>query len=1211
MLLFPIDGLFLDRFKMLRQLGRGNMGVVYEVEDKKLGTNVALKVLSESSAAGIYRLKQEFRAIADIVHPNLVGLHELINAQGEWFFTMDLVPGDTLLNQLGHKPNMSRLKNVFSQLASGIQAIHNTGKLHRDIKPNNVLLTPEDRVVVLDFGLVSDDEKGGVGQTLVEDGVSGTPAYMAPELTMGMGASRAGDWYAFGVMLFEALAGHLPFEGTVREVLTFKALYDPPSIASLVEDVPDELDTLCMKLLRRDPLLRPGYEEIVAVLGSNPKVSEMPPPVEDLPFVGRREEMALLRDAFEVTHRGSACVAMISGPSGVGKSTLVEHFLSELRLTREAVVLTGRCFERESVPYKACDSLVDSLTHYLRQLPGRQAAQLMPRQILALARIFPVLNRLDVVKHTKLRHPLPPNPNELRRIAFLAAKELLANIAAQEPLVIFVDDLQWSDVDGAKLLGSFFTQPDAPAMLLVASLRSEESGESRGLSTFQSYLKDISDVEIREIELSELSEENSRELAAHILPNEKQNLATFVAKESRGNPFFISTLARFIERSAASKETPGLESAVKRQVEALSEQERVLIETVCLSARPINLALLQKVLSDRNIAESIRGLEAGRLIRHTGVQGSITAYHDRIRETVVESMSAARLKACHQMLATGLEAIDVKDAVMLTEHLLGAGELKKAGMYASEAARQAAQSLAFESAARFYQIAIEHNPGDSVQQRTYQTAMGEALANAGRRDDAASVFMRASEGAEEDEALELKRRAAQQWINTGRMDRGTEVLDTVLRALGMRLSPTLWGSLLQTMTHRAVLHFRGLEFKERSLDQVSKRDLLKLNVCEDVMIGMWAAAPHQCTAFCARYLRTALRLGIVDDVVKGLSTEAVARSFVRGKSRVTANTLVARAEALSDRVTDPETRAYLFLAMGMAVISQGDYLKAVEHLKKTEHICLKECTRKTANLEIAQSFLGLAYTRLGKWRQLQEEWDRWTESAKELGNLHQLTICRTWPMGVCRWLAADQVDTAKKQLKLGIDGWLWPEFDLQRVYAIVSESYIHLYTGDYQKAYDVYDSLWRKVRKTALHHIQMHRIVYTYGYAQCALALAEVSSGTDKKHLLQSAEQRANDLAKERTTVSEPFYYALKGKLAAMQGDKTSAQDLLSAAVEAFDKAEYKLYAAAMRMQLGRLLGGEAGSGLTARGKFAMKEENIVNPERVAAMLVPVIATKV
>jgi predicted ATPase len=1209
-LLLPNNGLILDRFKILRQLGKGNMGVVYEAEDTEIGVNVALKVLSESSAAGIYRLKQEFRAIANVVHPNLVGLHELFSVDDIWFFTMDLVEGDTLLNQLGRKPNLARLKLVFSQLAAGIRVIHNTGKLHRDIKPNNVLLTPDDRVVILDFGLASDAEMGGVGQTLVEDGVSGTPAYMAPELMTGVGVSRAGDWYSFGVMLFEALTGRLPFEGNIREVLTFKALYDPPPISSLVNDVPDDLDALCTRLLSRDPAQRPGYDEVISVLGNTSKGSKAPLPTEDLPFVGRGEETASLREALEMTHLGKPCVAMVSGPSGVGKSTLIENFMSELRRSGEAVVLSGRCFEREWVPFKGCDSLIDSLTHYLRQLPARQAAQMMPRQILALARIFPVFNRLDVVKHTKLRYPLPPNPNELRRMAFLAAKELLANIAAQEPLVIFVDDLQWIDVDGARLLSSFFFQPDAPLMLLVVSLRSEDARASRGLAAFLSNIKEVLDLEVREINLKELSEENSEALAHRILPSQKQDLAPFVAKESRGNPFFISTLARFIESSSESEAAPSLENAVRRRLALLSDREKEIMETICVSVRPIDSALLKSVVTDHNTAEVLRSLSAERLIRQTGDMGGIAAYHDRIRETVVAGMSPEHLMDRHRKLAQALERSESEDPVRLTEHWLGGGDLKRAGMFASKAARHAEEALAFENAARFYKIAIEHNPGDRDEHRALETARGEALANAGRRSDAAEAFMRASKDAKGEEALELKRRAAQQWLNTGRMDQGTKVLDTVLRTLGMKLSKNHWSALFETVVNRTALKFRGFHFKEQPASSASKRDLLKLNICEDIMIGMWAAAPHLCAEYCSKYLRSALNLGIVASVVKGLSTEAIALSFGGTKSRAKADDLLARAQELGKKVSDPEILAYLNLAMGLAVIAQGDYLKAAEYLKRTENICLKECTRKTANLEIAQSFLGAAYTRLGKWRQLQEDWDRWTETARELGNLHQLTICHTWPMGVCRRLASDQVDAARRQLQQGIDGWSWPAFDLQRVYAQVSESYIHLYTGDFDKAFAVYPPLWEKVRKTGLHRIQVHRILYTYNFAQCAVSLASVSDKRSEKFssLLQIADARANELDKEHSFVAAPFVAAVKGTIAALRGDTNSAQDLLTSAIHEFDKLEYKLYAAAVRMQLGRLLEGDNGAALIASGEAAMKEENIVDPLRISSVLAPTIS---
>ncbi len=435
------------------------------------------------------------------------------------------------------------------------------------------------------------------------------------------------------------------------------------------------------------------------------------------------------------------------------------------------------------------------------------------------------------------------------------------------------------------------------------------------------------------------------------------------------------------------------------------------------------------------------------------------------------------------------------------------------------------------------------------------------------------------------------------------MDQGAEALDAVLRTLGLRLHASPLGSLTDMVINRTHIKLRGLGYRPRPASEASKRDLLKLKACEDVMIGFWAAAPYQAMAFCSHYLRLALKLGITEDVVKGLSTEAVARSFLGGRGRRTAHTLIAHAEKLCERVDDPETRAYLHLAQGMGTIAQGNYPLTIGHLKQTERICLRECTRKTANLEIAQSFLGIAYTRLGKWRVLQEEWDRWTESAKEVGNLHQLTICRVWPMGVYRWLASGRVDKARQDLSRGIDAWPWPGFDLQRVYAKVSESYIHLYTGDYKRAFEIYGPLWERVRHTPLHRIQMHRIVYTFSFAQCALALASISE--NREPLLGIAEARMKDLRKEGTPVANPFAAAIRGTIEALRGREDEAVAWLDKSAKLFEGEEYRLLAAAVRYRLGGLTGGEEGKRMVADAEAVMEEENILDKARVTAMLAP------
>jgi len=190
--------LLCGRFTVKRFLGQGGMGVVYEVEDSMRRARVALKTLPFVDANGIYRLKQEFRALAGVCHPNLVGLHELFCDDGQWFFTMDLIKGVPLLEYVGDLPGSPRLKRVFAELATGIHAIHEAGKLHRDLKPTNAMVTQDKRAVIMDFGLASDQETGGAGQTAVEESVSGTPLYMSPEQAALKAASCASDWYAFG-----------------------------------------------------------------------------------------------------------------------------------------------------------------------------------------------------------------------------------------------------------------------------------------------------------------------------------------------------------------------------------------------------------------------------------------------------------------------------------------------------------------------------------------------------------------------------------------------------------------------------------------------------------------------------------------------------------------------------------------------------------------------------------------------------------------------------------------------------------------------------------------------------------------------------------------------------------------------------------------------------------------------------------------------------
>ena len=377
------------------------------------------------------------------------------------------VPEDTSLSRV--RLDLSRLSVAIRQLAEGLHGLHETGKLHRDIKPSNVLVTKEGRVVILDFGLVAEVE----GKELHDSAtLAGTPDYMSPEQGAQLPISRASDWYSVGVMLYQALTGRLPFAGKFFEVMMNKQNFDPPAPSELVTDIPPELDDLCVQLLRRKPDERPSGREVLRILGhgrtgplQRPIVSSPAPSlVETQSFVGREKQLRELEDAFAVVRRGQTVTVYLHGSSGMGKSALAQHFLDELReQEKNVVILEGRCYERESVPYKALDGVVDSLTKYLLSLPEAKAEALMPREVLALARLFPVMLQVDAVFNAPQRDHDIPDPFTLRRKAFGALRELLARISDRQPLVLYIDDLQWSDADSTTLLEDLLRPPDRAA----------------------------------------------------------------------------------------------------------------------------------------------------------------------------------------------------------------------------------------------------------------------------------------------------------------------------------------------------------------------------------------------------------------------------------------------------------------------------------------------------------------------------------------------------------------------------------------------------------------------------------------------------------------------------------------------------------------------------------------------------------------------------
>jgi DNA-binding response OmpR family regulator len=267
----PTGELFAGRFEVLDEIGSGGMGMVYRALDRELGDQVAIKTLRPEllqDTSLVERFKSEIRLARSISSKHVVRTHDIGERDGVYYLTMEYVEGITVRElldtrgRLGTAPTLA----IASQLAQSLVAAHEQGVIHRDIKPQNLLLDASGVLKVMDFGVA---RLAGGTANLTEVGMLvGTPSYMAPEQMMGESFDHRIDLYATGVVLFECLVGKLPFEANSAVALIARVLRDaPPSPAAHDPEIPQAFSDLVVRLLAKDPAQRPANAaELVRLL---------------------------------------------------------------------------------------------------------------------------------------------------------------------------------------------------------------------------------------------------------------------------------------------------------------------------------------------------------------------------------------------------------------------------------------------------------------------------------------------------------------------------------------------------------------------------------------------------------------------------------------------------------------------------------------------------------------------------------------------------------------------------------------------------------------------------------------------------------------------------------------------------------------------------------------------------------------------------------
>lgn len=1177
------------------------MGGVYEVLDREQERRVALKTLRNLDAKALLRFKREYRALLDLHHHNLVRLGELIEEDGQWFFTMELIEGTNFFDYCRHGADNlvdeRRVRRSLAQLTNALLTLHAANQVHRDIKPSNILVTRTGRVVLLDFGLAA-DTAGDPIQSM--DTPLGTSEFMAPEQALANAVGPEADWYSMGAVLFHTLTGQYPF-GTGDPVVQLrkKQREEPPPPRYLAPKVSAELNDLCVKLQRLDPAERIGGEAVLAVLGE--EVDEPDEEPVEVPFVGRTNELDALRDATSVVVSGNPAVVNIRGESGVGKSSLLDTFVKDLEQQHpDSLVLEGRCYHLESVPYKAIDQAIDQLAAYLGARDTDWVARIVPKNVRFAGMLFPVLRRVRTIANAVQKNLRRPPPNELRIEGFAALRDLLCAIAEHHVVALVLDDMQWADADSKALLAALWRPPTPPAILGVFLTRL--AGDPAAEST------DWLPIDVHKLELGVLSDEAAAKLSEVLIERFAPPELTpgGLVRSAQGHPFFMVELARYASVKRSTGDDLSVTDLLWQRIAELDERSRRLLQLIAIAAAPVpqGIAARACVLEFAQLVEVAEDLHNRHLVTLEGVhpRDVIDVYHGLVRATVIGKLSEPERRDLHRSLADALEHSEdsERSAELLATHLEAAGETRRAAEFSEHAARQASEQLAFERAANFFQRALDLGGHPDRKARALTIELAESLVNAGRAAEAVPHYLEAALSGNAASRLDCRRRAAEQLLVSGRIDRGVNLLNEVLREIDQKLPSTPRRALVSMLWQRTRLRISGIRWHERDESQLAPWDLVRLDALNAVARGLIMVDPIRGLDFQCRMLRLALKLGERQRIAQGTALYAISISTAGTGSIERARKLLRHAEEIAAETKDPGIEAWVYAGRGFVEYFAGSFAKGHELLDAGGQKIRTEATGMS--WELNSIVVGKLWTlrQMGGFRQMARVTERAVDDALRRGDLYTETSVRR--AGNLVWLGHD--DPVGAEEDLGRATWSPPEgrFHLQHYWELESRGQIVLYQ---QRAIDVLESFrgqFKELDQSLIPRIQMVRV--NTNWLRARLLVGAHAAKPDAAYLREAA-AISKKLKKERIDVATLDALLVDAGIASQKKNRELVVACLQQMLPMALANDMALHAAVARRLLGTLIGGSVGAEQLRDADSWFEQESIQNPEAMCSMVAP------
>jgi serine/threonine protein kinase len=1204
------------RFLVVRQLGAGGFGDVYQALDRTHGGAVALKVLRRVDPVTLLQFKREFRSVAQLVHPNLIRLYELIQDGESWLFTMELLEGSHLLEYIrGHRGarREAALRRSFDQLTIALAVLHDAGIVHRDVKPSNVMATPQGRIVLLDFGVA---KQVAPVRDQPASALVGTPAYLAPERIEPGPAVAASDWYSVGVMLYQALTGALPFAGDSLDVIINKRDRDPPSPTSVVEETPPDLSDLCMDLLRRDPRRRPTAFEIRQRLNAEayaaPTAATVVAPAVRGPtsLVARTRQLEDLRHAFERVRRGRPVVVHVTGLSGIGKTSLVQRFLTEARTSDpSAAILTGVCHQEESVAFNALDELVDRLTDYLEQLLPSELALVLPLHSDLIGRVFPVFRRVldgaGVPAQSNLVDPV-----EIRRQAFSALRALLRRLCERSAVIIAIDDVQWGDRDSASFLHELLRFQDAPAFLLILCYRrhSVDGGIIERLADAHQSSNEFDRVDI---EVTELSPAEGEKLAHALLESRLPALGgdeiKRIAIEAGGSPFMIHRLVHHLLTTPRRLGAITSGTVIAEELERFEPVLRRLIELVAVAGQPLPLDVALRAATE-GAGETIDlgALFAAHLLQmyRRGADDYVDTYHDQIRKHVLDGLTAEARSVLHRTLIDAFEAVRPQESERLAFHCEQGGRFHEAATYALAAADQAGRALAFDRAVALYGRALDLGAWDAQAGQRILMSRARTLADAGRGSEAATAFLAAAEGTTGIAAVRLRIRAADQYLRTGHLARGQALLKVLLAEVGLPSSDRRSSMILSILWNRAraAALLRRLDDDRVQVDE--ERLMARMEVLWAAAVGLSMYDPISSAYFSASHLVLALKSGNVYRIALSLAGEATQCAHRDGGRDGRPQELLQTARRYARRSGDPHALAFVRCMAATVAFLGGRWTESVTESVDALNLLRERCTGVWWEMATATLFIGASNVFRGELAEQARLLPAFVADARSRGDVFAAEVMPALTMSWLQHLVSDDPDSALKALP----AWPPERSMLWRIHdtnALTGRVQVAIYRGEPAQGWALLEEYWPSLTRSPMFRVITIRTLMSMSRAACALSLASASATSSgaRAALLRTAEATARSMEATRCGWATALALLTRAGVASCRGDTGGAARLLERAASDLRVFELIPWHQAVLWQLASLEEQRAGTQVAVDAWWT--KERIVRPDRIAGLLVP------